>query len=108
MPATSLSGLEIIGPITPEYAAILTPEACAFLAGLFSTFEPRRRELLQARTARQAELDAGVAPDSPPATKAIREGTWKVAPAPADLQDRRTEITDPVDRKMVINALNCK
>jgi malate synthase len=107
MPATSLSGLEIIGPITPEYAAILTPEACAFLAGLFSTFEPRRQELLSARTARQAEIDAGVLPDFPASTKAVREGAWKVAPAPADLQDRRTEITGPVDRKMVINALNC-
>jgi malate synthase len=107
MPATSLSGLEIIGPITPEYAAILTPEACAFLAGLFSTFEPRRQELLRARVARQAELDAGVLPDFPASTKSIREAAWKVAPAPADLQDRRTEITGPVDRKMVINALNC-
>ena len=106
MTATNLSGLEIRGPIEPQHAEILTPEACAFLAGLFGKFEGRRRELLQARVARQAELNSGVLPDFLPSTKSIREGSWKVAPAPADLLDRRTEITGPVDRKMVINALN--
>jgi malate synthase len=106
MTATTISGLEIRGPIPPHYAEILTPEACAFLAGLFRAFEPRRQELLAARVARQAELDAGVLPDFLPSTRSIREGSWTVAPAPADLLDRRTEITGPVDRKMVINALN--
>ncbi len=106
MTATTISGLEIRGPIPPHYAEILTPEACAFLAGLFRAFEPRRAELLAARVARQAELDAGVLPDFLPSTRSIREGSWTVAPAPADLLDRRTEITGPVDRKMVINALN--
>ena len=106
MTAITLSGLEIRGPVPPPYAEILTPEACAFLAGLFRAFEPRRAELLRSRTARQVELDSGVLPDFLPATKSVREGAWKVAPAPADLLDRRTEITGPVDRKMVINALN--
>src|SRR5271157_158613 len=104
--ATTISGLTIRGPIPPEYAEVLTPEACAFLAGLFRAFEPRRLEILHHREARQAELDAGALPDFLPSTRAIREGLWKVAPAPADLLDRRTEITGPVDRKMVINALN--
>jgi malate synthase len=106
MTAITLSGLEIRGPVPTQYAEILTPEACAFLAGLFRAFEPRRAELLRSRTARQAELDSGVLPDFLPATRSVREGAWKVAPAPADLLDRRTEITGPVDRKMVINALN--
>jgi malate synthase len=106
MPDAPLSGLEIRGPVTPEYAEILTPGACAFIAGLFATFEPRRREILRARAARQAELDSGVLPDFLESTRSVREASWKVAPAPADLRDRRTEITGPVDRKMVINALN--
>ena len=106
MPSTTISGLEIRGPIPAPYAGILTPEACAFLAGLFREFEPRRKDLLARRAARQAELDAGMLPDFLPSTLAVREGSWKVAPAPADLLDRRTEITGPVDRKMVINALN--
>jgi malate synthase len=104
--APSLSGLEIRGPIPAAYADILTPEACAFLASLFSTFEPQRQELLARRAARQVQLDAGVLPDFLPSTQAIRQSSWKVADAPADLLDRRTEITGPVDRKMVINALN--
>src|SRR5450631_2024831 len=105
MPDTLPSGMEISGPVSSQYAEILTPEACAFLAGLFGKFEGRRQELLAARVARQAELDAGVLPDFLPSTKSVRDGAWKVAPAPADLLDRRTEITGPVDRKMVINAL---
>ncbi len=104
--ATTLSGLVIRGPIPAPYAEILTPEACAFLAGLFHEFEPRRQEILRRRVERQAELDAGVLPDFLPSTLSVREGSWRVAPAPADLLDRRTEITGPVDRKMVINALN--
>jgi len=104
--STTLSGLEIRGPIPPQYAEILTPEACAFLAGLFRAFEPRRAEILSRRVARQAELDAGALPDFLPSTKPVRESSWTVAPAPADLLDRRTEITGPTDRKMVINALN--
>ena len=106
MPDTNPSGLEISGPVSAQHAEILTPAALAFLAGLFGKFEPRRQQLLAARVARQAELDAGVLPDFLPETAPIRGGSWRVAPAPADLLDRRTEITGPVDRKMVINALN--
>jgi malate synthase len=106
MASTTISGLVIRGPIQAGYADILTPEACAFLAGLFREFEPRRQELLRRRDARQAELDSGVLPDFLPSTRAVREAPWKVASIPADLLDRRTEITGPVDRKMVINALN--
>jgi malate synthase len=69
-------------------------------------FETRRRELMARRDRVQADIDAGRLPDFLPETKSIRDGDWKVAPVPADLSDRRVEITGPVDRKMVINALN--
>ncbi|PNY81887.1 malate synthase A [Deinococcus koreensis] len=99
-------GLTISGPLQPGYDEILTPEALAFVAELHRRFDPRRRELLAAREARQARLDAGEKPDFLPETRAIREGDWMINPLPADLQDRRVEITGPVDRKMIINALN--
>jgi len=101
-----LSGLEIRGTLSPAAAEILTPEACAFVAGLARTFGARRLELLARRVERQREIDAGRLPDFLPETAAIRAGDWRVPPPPADLTDRRTEITGPVDRKMVINALN--
>jgi malate synthase len=85
---------------------ILTPEALRFLAELHHRFDGRRRELLEARRARQAAIDSGHTPDFLPETASVREGDWTVAPIPADLQDRRVEITGPVERKMVINALN--
>jgi malate synthase len=97
--------VQITAP-TSGYEAILTPEAIAFLAKLASTFTSRRDELLQRRVERQARLDAGELPDFLPETASIRAGDWKIAPIPADLQDRRVEITGPTDRKMVINALN--
>ncbi|MFZ5494790.1 MAG: malate synthase A [Verrucomicrobiota bacterium] len=107
MTATStIGGLEIRGPMNPGYSEILTPEACAFVAGLQEKFGPRRRELLARRAERQREIDAGKLPDFLPETSAIRGGDWQVAPIPPDLLDRRTEITGPVDRKMAINALN--
>ncbi len=93
--------------MTPEFAAILTPEALALVAKLHRAFEPRRRELLAARAARQREFDEGRLPDFLPETKRVRESGWTIAPQPADLLDRRVEITGPTDRKMVINALNC-
>jgi malate synthase len=99
-------GIEISGRITPEYAQILTPEAVAFAAKLQRAFGGRRTELLARRAARQAELDAGKRPDFLPETRAVREGDWTCAPIPADILDRRVEITGPVDRKMIINALN--
>ena len=100
------SGVQITAPITDAYAEILTPAAIEFLVDLQRTFGARRKELLAARVARQARLDAGEKPDFLPETKHIREGDWRCAPIPADIQDRRVEITGPVDRKMIINALN--
>jgi malate synthase len=99
-------GIEISGRITPEFAAILTPAAVAFAAKLQRAFGGRRNELLARRAVRQADLDAGKLPDFLPETRAIREGNWTCGPIPADIVDRRAEITGPVDRKMVINALN--
>ena len=101
------AGIEIRGPILPGFDTILSPDALAFIAKLHRSFESRRQELLAKRDARQKEFDAGVLPDFLPETKAIREGNWSIAPQPADLLDRRVEITGPTDRKMVINALNC-
>ena len=106
MSQTLPTSVQIKGAMTPEYAQILTPEALSFLAGLHRSFDRRRIELLERRQVRQGELDAGKPPDFLPQTQAIRDADWKVAPVPADLQDRRTEITGPTDRKMVINALN--
>lgn len=102
----SVSGVQITGPMKPGYETILTDEALAFLAGLHRRFETTRRERLAARAALQARLDAGEKLGFLPETAAIRGAPWKVGSIPADLQDRRVEITGPVDRKMVINALN--
>src|SRR5579863_9374022 len=106
-PSLSLpAGVEIIGPLDDQMAPILTAEAAGFLAKLAREFEPGRQRLLARRVDRQREIDSGARPDFLAATKSIREGSWKVAPIPADLLDRRTEITGPVDRKMIVNALN--
>jgi len=102
----AVAGVEMKAPIRPEFAEILTPEALALLAKLHRTFDGRRRQLLARRAEVQARLDGGWQPDFLPETRNIREGEWKVAPIPPDLLDRRVEITGPVDRKMVINALN--
>ena len=102
------AAIDIRGEIRPEYQSILTPDAIDFLAGLAREFTARRDDLLKAREKRQADIDAGQLPDFLPETAAIRdERTWRVAPVPPDLQDRRVEITGPTERKMVINALNC-
>src|ERR1700686_4602007 len=85
---------------------ILTPEARAFLLKLGAAFEPRRQELLARRRTVQQDIDNGKLPDFLPETAGIRQSDWKVAPIPKDLRDRRVEITGPVDRKMIINALN--
>ncbi|GAC1360280.1 MAG: malate synthase A [Ktedonobacteraceae bacterium] len=105
-PIQYAQGIEVQAEITPEFAEILTPEAMSFVAKLARAFEMRREELLAKREQRQTELDAGKKPDFLAETAHIRQGTWTVAPIPADLQDRRVEITGPVERKMVINALN--
>jgi len=99
-------GIELRGPELPISSEILTPEALAFLAKLQRNFNSRREELLQRRAVRQKEIDNGKMPDFLPETKSIREAEWTVAPIPKDLEDRRVEITGPVDRKMIINALN--
>ena len=107
MSTPTIAGLEIRRPINAATAEILTPAACEFLAGLFRKFDARRLELLARRVERQRQLDAGHLPDFLPETAAIRADlSWRVVPPASDLSDRRTEITGPVDRKMVINALN--
>jgi malate synthase len=104
---TTPEGVQVLAEVSAAQAEILTTEALALVAKLHREFEPRREELLAKRVARAKEIDAGVDPDFLPETKHIRDDpSWKVAPAPADLQDRRAEITGPVDRKMIINALN--
>ena len=103
---TYAPGIEINGRITPEYAEILSPEAVAFAVGLQRSFGGRRAELLALRAGRQKEFDAGKLPDFLPGTRSIREGNWTCAGILPDIVDRRVEITGPVDRKMIINALN--
>jgi malate synthase len=91
----------------PRYGEILTREALAFLAELHRRFDGKRRDLLAARAERQLRFDGGELPDFPPETRHLRDDdSWRVAPIPADLTDRRVEITGPVDRKMIVNALN--
>lgn len=99
-------GMAISADIKPDYQAILTPEALELVAALHRQFEPRRQQLLAARVERTQRLDAGERPDFLDATRSIRESDWTVAPLPKDLQCRRVEITGPVERKMIINALN--
>jgi malate synthase len=99
-------GITIRGPMAPGFETILTPDALELIALLQRRFNGERKRLLAARDVRQAEIDRGQLPAFHPETESIRRGNWKVAPPPADLQDRRVEITGPVDRKMIINALN--
>lgn len=100
------SKLVIKGAMKPAYEAILTPDICAFIEQLAEQFTNRRDALLAKRVERQKRIDGGELPDFRTDTKAIREGDWKVAPIPKPLLDRRVEITGPVERKMIINALN--
>lgn len=99
-------GITITGPLNPQFMEILSLEAQNFVAALAREFNSRRLELLEQRGDIQAAIDGGKLPDFLPETREIRSGDWRVAPVPQDLQDRRVEITGPVDRKMVINALN--
>ncbi len=96
----------VSGPPVERLGQVLNSAALALLASLHRRFEGRRLGLLADRARCQAQLDAGAVPDFLAATAAIRAGDWRIAPTPADLQDRRVEITGPVDRKMIINALN--
>ena len=102
----STKGVEFLAAVSERYEQILAPEAVAFVVGLQRAFNGRRKELLEARRERQRRLDDGERPDFLNTTKHIRESEWSVAPLPKDLLDRRVEITGPVDRKMIINALN--
>ncbi|AMQ07633.1 malate synthase A [Sporosarcina psychrophila] len=98
--------IKVLGELTAESEEILTPEALAFLQSLHDNFDERRRELLANRQQRQSSIDSGIKLDFLPETQSIRDGDWTIASLPHDLQDRRVEITGPVGRKMVINALN--
>jgi malate synthase len=99
-------GVTVPAPVSPEYASILTPEALAFIAALQREFGPRRDLLLRRRAERQVEFDSGKLPDFLPDTASVRAADWTIAALPQELQDRRVEITGPVERKMIINALN--
>ncbi|KAK6537774.1 hypothetical protein TWF694_010682 [Orbilia ellipsospora] len=102
-----LEGVQVFGRIEETHKTILTKDAIAFVATLHRAFNAKRKELLQRRVLRQAEIDRGVLPDFLPETKYIREDpTWQGAPPAPGLEDRRVEITGPTDRKMVVNALN--
>ncbi len=103
----TVMSIDVGGERRSEWNEILSDEALAFVAGLHRTFNSRREALLAEREARKTRIDQGEFPDFLPETKPIRDAAWTVAPIPADLQDRRVEITGPVDRKMIINALNC-
>ena len=100
------TAVSISAPVSEEQEQILTGDALEFLAELHRTFDGTRRHLLEGRRKRQEAIDAGEMPDFLPQTEAIRKSAWTVAPIPPDLMDRRVEITGPVDRKMIINALN--
>lgn len=100
------TSLQIIGPRTPAGERVLSADALVFLTQLFQRFEPRRQALLEARRRRRTAYREGALPSFLPETVSVREGNWQVAPAPPDFDDRRVEITGPVERKMMINALN--
>jgi malate synthase len=101
------SGVEVLGPLAEGYDQILSPDALAFLAALERRFGGARRGLLARRQEVDARLQAGALPDFLEETRQIRQADWQIAPVPRDLRDRRVEITGPVDRKMIVNALNC-
>jgi len=104
--ANRRNGFKVLAPVGRAYEEILTPKALEFLAELTRSFGPRRKALLRRRASFRERIAAGILPDFLPETRALREADWKVAPPPKDLEDRRVEITGPVDRKMIINALN--
>jgi malate synthase len=104
--AMVVTDIDVRGEVLPEWDSVLSDEALAFVAILHKEFNGRRLDLLAAREERKQRLDAGELPDFLPETREIRDSEWTVAPIPHDLRDRRVEITGPVDRKMIINALN--
>jgi malate synthase len=104
--SSTIPGVAIAAAPGGRLDEILDAKARAFLGALHRRFNARRLELLARRMMRQKLFDAGETPDFLPETKSVRDGDWRVAPIPADLLDRRVEITGPVDRKMIVNALN--
>ncbi len=104
---TMVDRIKVVGSMPKEFTEILTPQALQFLYELHTQFNGTRESLIEARTLRQESLNKGILPDFLNETVGIRNGVWQVASCPGDLQDRRVEITGPVDRKMIINALNC-
>src|SRR5437899_12164432 len=109
MPRTAtpaIPGVEVTTPAPAGCEPILSGDALRFVASLARRFEPTRRDLLARRAARLQELEAGRLPDFLPETRALRERDWTVAPIPPDLQERKVEITGPVDRKTDTNRLN--
>ncbi|HWJ21954.1 MAG TPA: malate synthase A [Gemmatimonadaceae bacterium] len=100
------AGVRVLGATNASTARVLTAEALDFVARLHREFDPERRRLLAERAARQRRFDAGELPGFLAETQGVRDGDWRVAPAPRDLDDRRVEITGPTDRKMLVNALN--
>ncbi|HYJ79578.1 MAG TPA: malate synthase A [Longimicrobiaceae bacterium] len=105
-PGTAVEGVALLREGVDACAGVLTPQALAFVAGLHRRFNATRLELLRARDARQARIDAGELPTFLAATEQVRSDDWRVGPTPPDLEDRRVEITGPVEAKMMINALN--
>jgi malate synthase len=103
---TGHAGVVVQALIKPGFDAVLTPEALQFLVKLHRAFEPRRRQLMALRAERAAQIDRGQRPDFPAETRSVRDGAWRVAALPKALERRRVEITGPVERKMIINALN--
>jgi malate synthase len=106
MAGATVGGVEVRAAVEGRMNEVLTPQALAFVAGLQHAFGKQRERLLQLRVEAQRRRDAGQLLDFRPETREVREGDWRVAPSPPDLEDRRVEITGPPDRKMVINALN--
>ncbi len=104
--APGVSGIAVRGPLEPGQERILSADALALVATLHRGFGAERKRLLARRAERQGRLDAGALPDFLAETERVRQGNWRLAPAPHDLTDRRVEITGPVERKMIINALN--
>ena len=98
---------KVVGNVSARFEEVLTPDALLFLADLERRFGPRRRILMENRKLQQMRFDDGELPTRPVETAHIRNDMWEVDPCPPALQDRRVEITGPVDRKMMINALNC-
>jgi malate synthase len=104
--STQTVGIKVKGKMKPGFEGILTPKALQFLEQLERRFGEKRKQLLQNREKKQQSINEGKLPDFLPETESIRQSDWKISPIPKDLRDRRVEITGPVDRKMVINALN--